>query len=114
MRVTSLGQVLLRLAALTSAPWVAATTLPPPADTAPSKAQTTRPDRAAPKSTAPKPAPDSAKKATAPAVPPTPPRPVERELRIVATIDATQTWKKNDAEFPGEQWSKGSQRSASK
>lgn len=112
MRVTPLGQVLLLIAALTSAPLLAATTLPPPADTAPAKTQAPKADRAAPasaaKSAALKPAPEAASKAVAPAVPAAPPRPVDRELRIVATIDATQTWKKNDPEYPGEQWSKGS------
>lgn len=34
--------------------------------------------------------------------------PIERELHIVATLEATQDWKKNDPEHPGEQWSKGS------
>jgi hypothetical protein len=34
--------------------------------------------------------------------------PIERELHIVATVEATQDWKKNDPEYPGEQWSKGS------
>lgn len=33
--------------------------------------------------------------------------PVDRELHLVATIDAVQEWKKNDPKYPGEQWSKG-------
>jgi hypothetical protein len=33
--------------------------------------------------------------------------PIERELHIVATVEATQDWKKNDPKYPGEQWSKG-------
>jgi hypothetical protein len=48
----------------------------------------------------------------APAPPPAPaparpPAPLERELHVVATIDAIQNWKKNDPEHPGDQWSKG-------
>ena len=37
---------------------------------------------------------------------------LERELRVIVTIEAAQDWKKNDPEYPGEQWSKatGSQR----
>lgn len=35
---------------------------------------------------------------------------VERELHFVATVEAEQTWKKNDPKYPGEQWSKGSTR----
>lgn len=35
------------------------------------------------------------------------PTPIERELHIVATVEATQDWKKNDPEYPGNQWSKG-------
>lgn len=34
--------------------------------------------------------------------------PVERELHITVEVDATQEWKKNDPDYPGEQWSKGS------
>lgn len=34
-------------------------------------------------------------------------KPVDRELHVVATIDAVQDWKKNDPKYPGEQWSKG-------
>ncbi|MCC2655352.1 MAG: hypothetical protein K0Q76_460 [Panacagrimonas sp.] len=33
--------------------------------------------------------------------------PIERELHVVATVEATQDWKKNDPKYPGEQWSKG-------
>ena len=36
------------------------------------------------------------------------PAPIEREFHLVVTVDATQDWKKNDPEHPGEQWSKGS------
>ncbi|MGQ0622535.1 MAG: hypothetical protein ACT4QA_21950 [Panacagrimonas sp.] len=32
---------------------------------------------------------------------------IEREFHFVATIEATQDWKKNDPEHPGDQWSKG-------
>lgn len=32
--------------------------------------------------------------------------PVEREIKVVVTVQATQDWKKNDPEFPGDQWSK--------
>lgn len=32
--------------------------------------------------------------------------PVVYALKIVATVDATQQWEKNDPEYPGEQWSK--------
>ena len=31
---------------------------------------------------------------------------VERELKLVVSVEATQDWKKNDPQFPGEQWSK--------
>lgn len=34
--------------------------------------------------------------------------PIERELHIVATVEAEQDWKKNDPKYPGEQWSNGS------
>lgn len=34
--------------------------------------------------------------------------PIERELHVVATVEATQEWKKNDPKYPGDQWSKGS------
>lgn len=34
--------------------------------------------------------------------------PIERELHVVATVEATQDWKKNDPKYPGDQWSKGS------
>ena len=34
--------------------------------------------------------------------------PITRRLQIVATVEATQTWKKNDPKYPGEQSSKGS------
>lgn len=43
--------------------------------------------------------------ATADAAPPA--APLERELHVVATIEATQEWKKNDPKYPGDQWSKG-------
>lgn len=36
--------------------------------------------------------------------------PIERELHIVATVEATQDWKKNDPKYPGEQWSRGTTR----
>lgn len=67
-------------------------------------------DAAPPKPAAPKPAPAPASVVPPPklASPAPPPRPIERELHIVATVDATQTWKKNDPKYPGEQWSKGS------
>lgn len=66
-------------------------------------AQTAAPSAAKPATPKPstpaaKPAAPAAKKA---------PQPVERELRFTATVDATQDWKKNDPEYPGEQWSKG-------
>lgn len=32
---------------------------------------------------------------------------IVRELHFIATIDATQDWKKNDPEYPGDQYSKG-------
>lgn len=32
--------------------------------------------------------------------------PIERQLRFVVTVDAQQSWKKNDPKYPGEQWSK--------
>lgn len=32
--------------------------------------------------------------------------PVERELKLLVTVEATQDWKKNDPQYPGEQWSK--------
>lgn len=31
---------------------------------------------------------------------------VERELKVVITSEAVQDWKKNDPQYPGEQWSK--------
>lgn len=34
-------------------------------------------------------------------------RSIERELRIVVTMDAQQEWTKNDPAYPGPQWSKG-------
>jgi hypothetical protein len=34
--------------------------------------------------------------------------PIERELHFIVTVDAEQTWKKNDPEHPGDQWSKAS------
>jgi hypothetical protein len=47
--------------------------------------------------------------AQAPATPPAPaaaPRPVERELHFVATVEAQQAWAKDDPQHPGHQWSK--------
>jgi len=74
---------------------------PPPAKPAPAKTADDKPT-AATSSAAAKPATKAAP--TGPVrVPPS-----IRELRIVATVDATQTWKKNDPEHPGDQWSKGS------
>jgi hypothetical protein len=63
--------------------------------------------KTAPKSATPSKAAAQGSAAPKPAAPSKPPRPSERELHIVATINATQTWKKNDPEHPGEQWSKG-------
>lgn len=34
--------------------------------------------------------------------------PIDRRLHLVATVEATQTWKKNDPKYPGDQYSKGS------
>lgn len=34
--------------------------------------------------------------------------PVDYQLKLVATVDATQDWLKNDPKNPGKQWSKGS------
>ncbi len=93
--------------------------LPPAADAAPTKAKPkpapAKPARSATKpaaAAAAKPTAAPAKPAAAPApvavVPPKPAIPVDREIRIVATVDATQEWKKNDPQHPGEQWSKGS------
>lgn len=45
-----------------------------------------------------------AQTAPAPAVRPVP---IEREFHFVATIEATQDWKKNDPEHPGDQHSRG-------
>lgn len=36
--------------------------------------------------------------------------PIERELHFVVTVEAEQTWKKNDPRYPGDQWSKGTTR----
>lgn len=36
--------------------------------------------------------------------------PVDRELHVKVSVEATQDWKKNDPKYPGEQWSKGSTR----
>lgn len=36
--------------------------------------------------------------------------PVDRVLTVVATVEATQTWEKNDPKYPARQWSKGSTR----
>lgn len=36
--------------------------------------------------------------------------PVDYRLKLVATVDATQDWLKNDPKNPGRQWSKGSTR----
>ena len=42
-----------------------------------------------------------------PAAKPLPkPAPIEHELRFVVNVQAQQNWKKNDPEYPGEQWSK--------
>lgn len=59
--------------------------------------------QAAPKAPAARAAP------SAPAAPatPAPAVPVERELHILATVEAAQDWKKNDPKYPGDQWSKG-------
>ena len=43
----------------------------------------------------------------APSAPGTPtPKPIDRELHYVITVDAEQDWHKNDPKYPGEQWSK--------
>lgn len=34
--------------------------------------------------------------------------PVVHQLKLVATVDATQGWEKNDPKYPARQWSKGS------
>lgn len=100
----------LLLGALLSGP-LHAQTMPPAADSPRPTAAT--PPPAAPKPAVAKPAaaaaPPAAVVAPAPPPKPAPPplRPIERELHIIATIDATQNWKKNDPEYPGEQWSKG-------
>lgn len=81
--------------------------LPPAADAPrPKAAPKPVPKPAAPASVAPRAtvaAPAPAPKPAAPA----PLRPSERELHIVATVEAAQDWKKNDPEYPGDQWSKG-------
>ena len=79
--------------------------LPPAADAPRSKPAPKKPD--APRPAAPAPVAPRAAVVAPAAKPVLPPKPVERELHIVATVDATQTWKKNDPEYPGEQWSKG-------
>ena len=108
---------LLLVAAVSSNPGMAAPQLPPAADSAPPKAApkpASKPaSKTAAESTPPKtgvatkpaaPAPTTA--VSKPVAPAQPQRPVDRELRIVATVDATQNWKKNDPKYPGEQWSK--------
>ncbi|MDH4458211.1 MAG: hypothetical protein QE272_05880 [Nevskia sp.] len=35
---------------------------------------------------------------------------LDRVLTVVATVDATQSWEKNDPKYPARQWSKGSTR----
>lgn len=83
---------------------------PPPKKTAPAKPASAKPAAPAPaaaKAASPKPAAPAAVKPSEPAGPLRVP-PSVRELHIVATVDATQEWKKNDPEHPGEQWSKGS------
>lgn len=79
---------------------------------APPAADRARPAPPATEAVAPrKSTPPAAKAATPP--PPAaaavarPAVPVERELHIVTTIDAVQTWTKDDPKHPGEQWSKG-------
>ena len=116
------------MATLLASPVLQAGPLPPAADATPPKTTKPAPKPAPAKPAAtPKPAPASAQVAPAskpaapaaatakspPAAPPQPQGPIRvppsvRELRIVATVDATQEWKKNDPEHPGEQWSKGS------
>jgi hypothetical protein len=44
--------------------------------------------------------------AAADAAPAAPPRPLERELHFVVTVEAEQTWAKDDPKHPGKQWSK--------
>ena len=100
MRCRSLASALL-LGTLLCTP-LSAAPLPPAADSPQPKVAPKKP--AAPQAT---PAPAKVLAPAAAPKPAAPPRPVERELRIVATIDATQTWKKNDPKYPGEQWSKG-------
>lgn len=36
--------------------------------------------------------------------------PIDRVLTVVATVEATQDWEKNDPKYPARQWSKGSTR----
>ncbi|MGQ0699626.1 MAG: hypothetical protein ACT4PZ_15460 [Panacagrimonas sp.] len=104
MRCRTLTRALL-LGTLLACP-VHAAPEPPAADAPPLKAAPKTP----PKASAPAPVgPRSA--VVVPAPPPAPalpPRPSEREFHFVATVEATQTWKKNDPEHPGDQWSKGS------
>lgn len=105
MRCTTATRALM-LATLLYAPLCTAQ-MPPAADGSRPKAAESKP--AAPKAVSPAPAKKPAV-ILAPAAPqkPAPPLvPIERELHIVATIEATQTWKKNDPKYPGEQWSKG-------
>lgn len=104
---TSMVVRALLLGALLGGPLHAAP-LPPAADAPPPKKAAPKTPASPPPATS-KPAPRPMVAAPpAPHMPLPPPRPAERELHIVATIDATQTWKKNDPEHPGEQWSKGS------
>ncbi len=97
----------LMLCTCLASPYLAAADMPPAADTPQPRAIPKAPVHKAPaKPAAQQPAKTAAPAATTP--PLAPPRPSERELHVVATIDATQTWKKNDPKYPGEQWSKGS------
>ena len=86
LRLASLGAVLLALISWSAI--AAPSTTKAPAKAAPAGKAAIA---AAPAAAAPAPAPVT----------------VERELHIVATVDAAQTWKKNDPEYPGDQWSKG-------
>lgn len=40
------------------------------------------------------------------ALPAAAPRPIERELHFIVTVEAEQTWAKDDPQHPGHQWSK--------
>lgn len=109
MRFHLTAPLLVLCTALAASPSLGAADMPPAADAAapksvPKGASPKAPARPAPATPAAK-APAPVAKA-APAV--VPPRPSVRELHVVATVDATQTWKKNDPKYPGEQWSTGS------